>query len=899
MIEGVLYLAEIHYVKKTLKKLEIYTWLIFIFKLYLDKCSFFTINECKTIMKQVSLRYLTSATQDIDGVEYEDNKKVLVRFTRKTLLPSYEIIKEVEEIRAGSVLDSAFYHCSQQIGEISFAPDSQLKTLGDYLFSQTSIKKCDFSNCKLLKTLPTACFMQSRSLETLILPNNLETIGSGCITYTALKRLDIPDSLITISNWDSRYGGAIVSNSLLTNVIISENSNLQNLGSHAFMGSALTSFYIPKNLTTFNSAPFLFCSIQKFTVHNENSIFSTDENGYSLFTNNKETLIAVANGLSVEYTVPSSVKIIDNQALRGSKFTKIYINHKVTLTSYCLSSTVIKEISLPEGIIEIPNALFGDSTVETVHLPSTVKILNFQSFYLAKQLQTINLPSGLEQIRGESFRDCHSLQEITIPASVKSYGKAVFASCNSNLIVHFEKEDLIKNKQGVIYFNGCIVDYIGNNVNEDIIIDSSLLTNYSIESYIFNQKLLHSLSFDNSYCNSQEDVKFGSYVFAYSTISTINLPPCLTQINEYCFAQCKNLQIIIFSNTKVEMIPKSCFQLSSLSTLILKDSQVKIIMDNAFMNTPLQNVDFEESMITTCNQYSFSGTYLKSITFPSSIQTIDSYAFSYNTKLETVHFSNEAREITELGKYAFAYNDILNSISLPDSIETILDCCFSHCPRLSRFILPQSVKTIEMYCFEYCSSLTTIVIPEGSKLEVFMPFAFEGCNKFSSFDIKSPDFTFSNGCLMNSDKTTIYFYIRSSKKRSILIPGLVTSIKDYAFHSAYNLHEILIPDGKLTSIGYQAFANCKNLVRLILPSGLSEIQGEAFADCSKLRCGCVNIPYEIKEKAINGGIPSDVLSPVCTIDYCYISFDKLTCKQSNHHNIGTLIFILNSVISDV
>ena len=309
-----------------------------------------------------------------NGVEYTANDyKILERITRNDILPTFEIRSEVEEIKAGSTTNSAFFLCSAKIGEVTFATGSNLQKIGDYLFASTSITSCDMSNCRKLLELSNNAFYQCRKLEKLILPPNMEVIGKNCIVNTLLKEIDIPDSVITISGYD--MFGTLASNSKLTSVHISEKSNLQSLGSHCFMDCALESFYIPRNLSSIGAGPFLNCKIMKITCHPENKYFTISDDCITVFSDNNTIMCLVANGLECDYTIAPTVTSFSSQVFRGSQFSSIKFTKMVPLNNYIFGETKFKTIELPEGLNDIPAYCFQLSQLTDIKLPSSIKIL--------------------------------------------------------------------------------------------------------------------------------------------------------------------------------------------------------------------------------------------------------------------------------------------------------------------------------------------------------------------------------------------------------------------------------------------------------------------------------------------------------------------------------------------
>ena len=95
-------------------------------------------------------------------------------------------------------------------------------------------------------------------------------------------------------------------------------------------------------------------------------------------------------------------------------------------------------ITLPEGLTRIGDRAFAvcghpgsdGYYFNSVVLPSTIKSIGYQAFYMCATLSSINFPEGLEYIDSYAFGGCYALTEVILPESITHLGKAVFNSCN-------------------------------------------------------------------------------------------------------------------------------------------------------------------------------------------------------------------------------------------------------------------------------------------------------------------------------------------------------------------------------------------------------------------------------------------------------------------------------------
>lgn len=105
---------------------------------------------------------------------------------------------------------------------------------------------------------------------------------------------------------------------------------------------------------------------------------------------------------------------------------------------------------------------------------------------------------------------------------------------------------------------------------------------------------------------------------------------------------------------------------------------------------------------------------------------------SYNGKASnlTIPTTLGGYTITGIGYYAFQYNEILETIALPETVESIEDYAFSYCTNLTSITILNSLKNISYGAFQSCESLESLTIPET--ITTIMDFAFAECSSLKS-----------------------------------------------------------------------------------------------------------------------------------------------------------------------
>ncbi len=79
----------------------------------------------------------------------------------------------------------------------------------------------------------------------------------------------------------------------------------------------------------------------------------------------------------------------------------------------------------------------------------------------------------------------------------------------------------------------------------------------------------------------------------------------------------------------------------------------------------------------------------------------------------TIPATIDGATVERIDKKAFADNQKLTQIVIPDTVKVLGKGCFSGCSNLESVIIPSSIKNIPPYAFESCESLRTVTIPDS------------------------------------------------------------------------------------------------------------------------------------------------------------------------------------------
>lgn len=174
-------------------------------------------------------------------------------------------------------------------------------------------------------------------------------------------------------------------------------------------------------------------------------------------------------------------------------------------------------------------------------------------------------------------------------------------------------------------------------------------------------------------------------------------------------------------------------------------------------------------------------------------------------------------DITAIGENAFADCANLQTVQLPDTLQTIGKHAFSRCTSLTEVQLSDFMSEIAWGAFSGCGALETVTLPQ--KLQKLGGFAFWNCSKLREIVLperlkKIEENTF-DGC-------------RALK--TVRIPAGVQEIGKHAFENCTALRQVILKPG-LQCIREKAFAGCKALREIQIPATVYQIATDAFADC--------------------------------------------------------------------
>ena len=417
-----------------------------------------------------------------------------------------------------------------------FIPET-VETIGDAAFKYcTSMKTLEFSpdnKMEILGSLTdvTGIFSGATNLETLILSNHLETIGTRVFEECGVKVVKManeeePSQLKEIGDYAFAQCQNLVSFDHFENVIeignyAFINCNIQadgeafmaDLDGLNYMGAMAFGFntnlpvgYIPASLNSLGGNPYAGLDKSKLLVGAGNEIVElvTDDNGVVSIMDYDTVTIYGVYGLTGEYLMDSDFYVYKEGALAGNDFTKVTVS---------------------DELLTVPGAMFMNcKSLVSVELGDKFTSIGDYAFY-GSAIETIAIPAGVTTIGNYAFADCDALNNVVIPAATTTMGRYCFAYSDALSDFTFEESTVVQQLGDHFFFN-CVS-------LTEVVVPSKPRISYD-ESY----------EFENS---SYYSGALPSYMFAGTGIVNAVIPKQVTYYyTDGVFADCKNLIAITF-----------------------------------------------------------------------------------------------------------------------------------------------------------------------------------------------------------------------------------------------------------------------------------------------------------------------------------------------------------------
>ncbi len=725
-----------------------------------------------------------------------------------------------------------------------------------------SVGNWAFRNCKELsavsipnsvKSIGYGSFKQCSNLRSISIPNSVESVGNSSFEYcTNLSEVELSENLRKID--DFAFDGC----KSLTSFTIPE--TVDSIGSHILFGTNISSITIPENVKYIGGG--ISGNNLKEVVFNAKECYGKTWISSSMFEDVEKV------------TIGEGVKRIPEAAFQNS------IN--------------LKEIKLPEGLLEISKWAFRGSGLMSLRIPNSVTDIGENAISGCNSLCSVLVGSGVLNMGQceEPPMAKFIWQSNTPPTGYHYYNKNIINYVPTSFYTNLKKTSIypylssLFEVEGIVYVpinpgkrTCAIVDCPYSIDAEHLTLDSEVGYRDRVMSVI---EIMPFAFYYNTFIKSV-DIYFTGNISDYAfyhceNISKLHIPSSIYTIGISTFEGCKNLSELIVDNTNSigKGAFKECINLSDI-TVNCKG----IIGENAFRNSILNSpakllITENVSDISPC---SFSGcigltealifnsgeigknAFENSMTIESatldigpSVTNINEQAFSGCSALKILILSNTG----DIKQKAFELCAGMESINI-NTTGNITEYAFSECATQNKaqLYIGKGVTGIGKHAFKGCTHLTSIILENTGAIEES---AFIGCSTQSSSKLivhssvtDIGEYSFA-GCsalqhvtLDNTGSIGSYAFGSCAQVFAggeIEITSNVTSIADFAFYNCSGFTSAQIYN--TGDIGKQAFRNCQHLKEVTI-NNIGSIGQEAFLNSMRYSACTLVVGANVRE----------------------------------------------------
>jgi len=380
------------------------------------------------------------------------------------------------------------------------------------LGSKTSIIPTDGS----VTAIGNGAFMY-RNIGNITIPNTITSIGSSAFENSGLTSIIIPTSIKVIPSY------AFYACRSLKSVTIS--NGVTSIGDWAFdFCSALTSIEIPNSVIIIGNEAFADCdNLTSVTFRNTNGWFvsdeSTDFNGEQLSSSDLANTSTAATYLTStycdKYWRPYSTVLSMLEFTLSSDGTSYSITDCDSSVSGC--------VTIPETYNGKPVTSIGESAFyycryfEELIIPDSITSIDFRAFYWCDGLKSVTIGSGVSTMSSSAFSHCSDLTTLVVDNNNTTYHSA------GNCVIETARKTLVV---------GC---------NNSVIPTDGSVT------------------------------EIGVAAFRGSDLLTIEIPDCVTKINDSAFESCWKLTNVIIGSGVTYIGSRAFDVISDLTSVTFKN----------------------------------------------------------------------------------------------------------------------------------------------------------------------------------------------------------------------------------------------------------------------------------------------------------------------------------------
>lgn len=521
----------------------------------------------------------------------------------------------------------------------------------------------------------------------------------------------------------------------------------------------------------------------------------------------------------------------------------------ITITRYKGEDedVVIPQTIDDKKVTEIRGAFYG-SSVKTVVLSREIKTIGGQSFWKCENLKSVTLSPNLETIEYEAFLECTALKDIALPNSLKKIEYQAFSGCTALKYIFIPKS-ITEWDGGYTFYNSGLKKV---DLEEGMtVLGDWVLACTQITEIVFPKSLK---TVPKGICGGCEKLKkvtmpegveaIEDSAFYKTAITEIVIPASVKSVNDTVFGSCENLKKVTFMGDAPEQFVDDEYNFAlgkgggEYTVYYQKNAKgfstprwcgYKAAPVGSEPNALMEG-DFEYTVnadgTVTVVSYEGDGT---AVVVPEKIAgktvtVIGEKAFAYEDSITSVKLPDT---VTEIGFGAFAQCWAVTSVNLPENLQTVGDYAFSSCHDLAEINLPASLRKIGKEAFSNCQEVKYLRIP--ATVTEIGEYAFSGLG-YTNNGWSKGEFEL----VLEEGIEVIGNWFYGTSMESVVLPSTIKRIEAGAFTGCDYLSSITLNEG-LVFIDDLAFDENYALTEIVIPATVTRVTNMSFRYCTKLK----------------------------------------------------------------
>lgn len=483
----------------------------------------------------------------------------------------------------------------------------------------------------------------------------------------------------------------------------------------------------------------------------------------------------------------------------------------------------------------IPASYFqGFTALEIFNFPLNVTSVEDGSFKNINTLTKVKFSAKTKSIGNEAFMNCNKLNNITGIFNIEHIGNSAFENCVELVNVDFACMQRLNSIGSSAFFKTAIISaQLNKSVTE-------------IGSQAFSESMLESVYMPQN--NTLTDISDKLFNKCLNLIE-VRLPPNTRNIGLSAFQSCIKINRIDFPNTLTSIGDNAFNECSGLTYIVinsiptlgtdalnLPQTNLKFLFPQDLIASAMANPYFggktlkqqitgtldwtlEEQFNALPNKDEYVALTLTGTCFNNEfVNRINNFLNLKSLNVQNLTFTNNTIPVFFLGN-----NKIIETVTLPDNIESISNEAFKDCLRLTTVnISGNSIKNINNFAFFNCYNLTNI--SPMPILENLSGGVFFNCSSLQAFTLPNTLKSIGDNCFSKCYALT-----------SMNIPSSMAQLGYNIFSNCYNISTITFDNSfSLPELTETMFSSCYSLANITLPSSIKKIGNGCFRSCFSL-----------------------------------------------------------------